>query len=303
MSPFLDWMVPLAPEVIVILAALAALALDFAIVRRRTLAFRARVVGTVTCLGCVAAMIWIACGHALPAAEMLALTPLTQYLKLVLLGLTFVVAVLSFSARFSRHIGEYFALLLIAAAGMMLLISSENLLMIFLALEMLSLPLYVLTAFNKSSPASAEAALKYFLFGSVAAAFTLFGISLLYGMTGELQLGAVAETLRKGPIEPVCYVALVMTLAGFAFKVALAPFHFWTPDVYEGRRPPSPVSSRPAPRWRASLCWPESYWMDSARGGAAPPGRGFRPDGCRCWRCWRFSPLSSATSPPWCRPA
>ena len=233
-------MVPLAPEVIVILAALAALVLDFAIVRRKTLAFRARVVGMVACLGCVAAMIWIACGHDLPAAEMLALTPLTQYLKLVLLGLTFVVAVLSFNARFSRHIGEYFALLLIAAAGMMLLISSENLLMIFLALEMLSLPLYVLTAFNKSSPASAEAALKYFLFGSVAAAFTLFGISLLYGMTGELQLGAVAETLRKGPIEPVCYVALVMTLAGFAFKVAVAPFHFWTPDVYEGA--PAPIA-------------------------------------------------------------
>ena len=106
----------------------------------------------------MAAMIWIACGHDLPAAEMLALTPLTQYLKLVLLGLTFVVAVLSFSARFTRHIGEYFALLLIAAAGMMLLISSENLLMIFLALGMLGLPLYVLTAFNKTSPASAEAA-------------------------------------------------------------------------------------------------------------------------------------------------
>jgi NADH-quinone oxidoreductase subunit N len=151
-----------------------------------------------------------------------------------------VVAVISFGARFSRHIGEYFALLLLATAGLMLLISSENLLMIFIALELLSLPLYVLTAFDKSSAASAEAALKYFLFGSVAAAFTLFGISLLYGLTGDLQLGGIAEKLNTQPVEPICYVALVMTLAGFAFKVAAAPMHFWAPDVYEGA--PAPIA-------------------------------------------------------------
>jgi len=122
----------------------------------------------------------------------------------------------------------------------MLLISSENLLMIFIALEILSVPLYVLTAFDKTREASAEAALKYFLFGSVAAAFTLFGISLLYGMTGELGLGAIAAKLRTQPVEPVCYAALVMTLIGFAFKVAAAPFHFWAPDVYEGA--PAPIA-------------------------------------------------------------
>ena len=241
MNSSLDWMIPLVPEEIVIVSALAALALDFADRAAQELwPFARRWLARSACLGCVAAMIWIACGQDHTAAEMLALTPLTQFLKLVLLALTLVVAVLSFGARFSRHVGEYFALLLIAAAGMMLLISSENLLMIFIALEMLSVPLYVLTAFNKSSLASAEAALKYFLFGSVAAAFTLFGISLLYGLTGELQLGSIAEKLGTQPIEPVCYVALVMTLAGFAFKVAVAPFHFWAPDVYEGA--PAPIA-------------------------------------------------------------
>ena len=100
----------------------------------------------------------------------------------------------------------------------MLLISSENLLVIFIALEMLSVPLYVLTAFNKKSRASAEAALKYFLFGSMAAAFTLFGISLLYGLSGDLQLGSIAEKLESQPIEPVCYAALAMTLAGSPSK-------------------------------------------------------------------------------------
>jgi len=240
MNPSLDWMIPLIPEEIIIGFALAVLALDFAIVRRKNLAVRAAVIGTTACLGCVAAMIWIARGPDAGAAEMLALTPLTQFLKLVLLALTLVVALLSFGARFSRHVGEYFALLLMATAGLMLLISSENLLMIFIALELLSVPLYVLTAFNKSSPASAEAALKYFLFGSVAAAFTLFGISLLYGLAGDLQLASLAEKLRTQPVEPVCYAALVMTLTGFAFKVAAAPFHFWAPDVYQGA--PAPIA-------------------------------------------------------------
>jgi NADH-quinone oxidoreductase subunit N len=240
MNSSLDWMFPLVPEEIIIVAALLVLFLDIAIVRRKTVAARAAVIGTFTALGCVAAMLWIASGHEVKSTEMLALTPLTQFLKLVLLALTLVVAALSFGARFSRHIGEYFALLLIATAGLMLLISSENLLMIFIALEMLSLPLYVLTAFNKTSPASAEAALKYFLFGGVAAAFSLFGISLLYGLTGDLQLSSIAEKLGTQPIEPVFYVALVMTLTGFAFKVAAAPFHFWAPDVYEGA--PSPVA-------------------------------------------------------------
>jgi len=184
MSLSLEWMIPLVPEEIVIVTALAALVVDFGMVRRKTPALRAAAVGGTACLGCVAAMIWLALGPEAKGAEMLALTPLTQFLKMALLAMTVVVAVLSFGARFTRHLGEYFALLLIATAGMMLLISSENLLMIFIALEMLSLPLYVLTAFNKTSAASAEGALKYFLFGSVAAAFTLFGISLLYGMTG-----------------------------------------------------------------------------------------------------------------------
>ena len=240
MNLSLDWMIPLIPEELVIVSALAALVLDLSIVRRKTVAVRAAVIGTMASLGCLAAMLWIACWHDYRTSEMLALTPLTQFLKMVRLALTLVVAVLSFGARFSRHIGEYFALLLLAAAGLMLLISSENLLVIFIALELLSVPLYVLTAFNKTSLSSAEAALKYFLFGSVAAACTLFGISLLYGLTGGLELRSVAEKLATQPIEPVCYAALVMTLAGFAFKVAVAPFHFWAPDVYQGA--PAPIA-------------------------------------------------------------
>jgi NADH-quinone oxidoreductase subunit N len=88
--------------------------------------------------------------------------------------------------------------------------------------------------------ASAESAMKYFLFGSIAAAFTLFGISLLYGITGDLQLVMIADKLRIQSASPLCYLAVVMALAGFAFKVAAAPFHFWAPDVYQGA--PAPVA-------------------------------------------------------------
>src|SRR5436190_13806296 len=123
---------------------------------------------------------------------------------------------------------------------MMLLISSDNLLLIFVALELTSLPLYALTAFNKSDVKSSEAGLKYFLFGSMAAAFTLFGLSLLYGISGEITLQGLSAKLTGDP-EPVFYVALVMTAIGFAFKVAAAPFHFWAPDAYQGA--PTPVAS------------------------------------------------------------
>jgi NADH-quinone oxidoreductase subunit N len=148
---------------------------------------------------------------------------------------------LSWNGRFTRHAAEYFALLLLAAAGLMLLVSSDNLLMIFIALELLSVSLYALAAFDKASPASAEAALKYLLFGGMSAAFTLYGISLIYGITGDLQLDGIAARLRGEPAEPVFYAGLVMTLIGFAFKLAAAPFHLWAPDVYEGA--PTPVAA------------------------------------------------------------
>jgi NADH-quinone oxidoreductase subunit N len=123
----------------------------------------------------------------------------------------------------------------------MLLISSNNLLMIFIAVELVSLALYAMTALNKASVASAEAGLKYFLFGSTAAAFMLFGLSLIYGLTGELQLDAVATKLQSQSLEPIHYLALAMTLTGFGFKIAAAPFHLWAPDVYQAA--PTPIAS------------------------------------------------------------
>jgi NADH-quinone oxidoreductase subunit N len=115
-----------------------------------------------------------------------------------------------------------------------LLVGSEELLMIFIGLELLGLSLYVMTAFDKIDIFSAEAGLKYFLFGSTASAFTLFGISLVYGMSGTTSLAIIEQRLATVSVQPLLAVGIVMTLIGFAFKIAAAPFHLWAADAYQG---------------------------------------------------------------------
>jgi NADH-quinone oxidoreductase subunit N len=167
---------------------------------------------------------------------MLVITPLVSLFKIICLALAFFTVILARQLG-SRNHGEYLALLLLATVGLMLLVGSEELLVIFIGLELTGLSLYVMAAFDKTSVHSAEAGLKYFLFGSTASAFTLFGISLVYGMTGTTSLAAIAPKLS--PMTPLLAAGLVMTLIGFAFKVAAAPFHLWAPDTYQGAPPPS----------------------------------------------------------------
>jgi NADH-quinone oxidoreductase subunit N len=169
----------------------------------------------------------------------LVVDPLTRLIKGALVVLTVFTAVLSLDADFTDHVGEYFALLLLATVGRMFMVSSENLLMIFVSLELTSLSLYVLAAFNKRSLRSAEAALKYFLFGGMAASFTLLGMSLLYGLSGSIELRGIAEGLRGKGLDPLLVVALVLTVIGFGFKIAAVPFHLWAPDAYQGAPTPS----------------------------------------------------------------
>ncbi|MEX2382490.1 MAG: NADH-quinone oxidoreductase subunit N [Opitutales bacterium] len=171
--------------------------------------------------------------------NMLVLDPLTNLFKLVLLGMTFVGVILLLETPPLRHAGENFALLLFAAIGMMLVVSAEELLVIFLALELTGLSLYILVGFTKSDIRSTEAALKYFLFGSISAAFLLFGMSLVYGITGSTDLSEISVVLHTADIEPILAVGLAMTLVGFGFKVSAVPFHLWAPDVYQGAPTPA----------------------------------------------------------------
>src|SRR4029453_16880323 len=168
---------------------------------------------------------------------MLVISPLTSLFKIICLVLAFFTILLTQAGQMPRHPGEYLAIILLATVGLMLLVGSEELLMIFIGLELLGLSLYVMAAFDKTDARSAEAGLKYFLFGSTSSAFTLFGISLIYGMSGATGLAAISTKLAS--VQPLLAVGIVMTLVGFAFKIAAAPFHLWAPDAYQGAPVPS----------------------------------------------------------------
>src|SRR6059036_204283 len=170
---------------------------------------------------------------------MIVITPLTSLFKIICIALAFFTVLLTTSEKSLRHPGEYLALVLFATVGLMLLVGSEELLLIFVGLELLGLSLYVMTAFDKTDVCSAEAGLKYFLFGSTASAFTLFGISLIYGMSGSTSLAVIGQKLSGSSVQPLLAAGIVMTLVGFAFKIAAAPFHLWAPDAYQGAPIPS----------------------------------------------------------------
>ena len=155
------------------------------------------------------------------------------------LGLTLLTLGVIAGSKPARHPAEYVAIILFATTGFMLMAAANNLLVAFVALELASLSLYILAGFAKDRRESAEAALKYFLFGGMAAAFLLFGFSLIYGVTGELDLMRVSFALIHGGMTPLLALALVMVLVAFGFKAAAAPFHLWAPDAYEGAPTPS----------------------------------------------------------------
>jgi len=137
--------------------------------------------------------------------------------------------------RRGLHHGEYYSLILAATVGMMLLAGAASLMVIFLAIELLSIALYILSGFARSEERSQEAGVKYFLLGSFASAFLLFGMALIYGETGHTQLEQIALTIHTSPgADPLILIGIVLMLVGFAFKVSAAPFHAWAPDVYQG---------------------------------------------------------------------
>jgi len=135
--------------------------------------------------------------------------------------------------------GEYYALMLFATAGMMLMATATDLLLIFLALEVMSLAVYVLTGIRRTSPVATEAAFKYFLLGAFSSAFFLYGIAFTYGLTGSTRLDRIASVMsaQAASPTPMLLLAVGLVLVGFAFKVAAVPFHMWTPDAYEGAPP------------------------------------------------------------------
>ncbi|HEV8129233.1 MAG TPA: NADH-quinone oxidoreductase subunit N [Candidatus Eisenbacteria bacterium] len=179
-------------------------------------------------------------------AGMVALDSLSTVFNVLFLASTGVVILLShpFLKKEDVEHPEYYALLLFATAGMMILSSGLDLVTLFLGVEVLSISLYILAGYRRDSDASNEAAMKYFLLGAFSSAILLYGIALTYGALGTTNLLKIADLLgnSSGPLpEGLLYAGLALILVGLAFKVAAAPFHMWTPDVYEGA--PTPVTA------------------------------------------------------------
>ena len=148
---------------------------------------------------------------------------------------------LDFLARERLNHGEYYALLLFATVGMLLMSGSNELMMVFIGLEVLSIATYVLAGFRRTDLRSNESALKYFLLGSFSSAFFLYGVALIFGATGSTNLIGIAEAMRSSDIQiSLVYLSAALMLIALCFKVAVAPFHIWTPDVYEGA--PTPIT-------------------------------------------------------------
>jgi NADH-quinone oxidoreductase subunit N len=148
---------------------------------------------------------------------------------------------IDFLRREDMNHPEFYALLLFATAGMLMMAASNELVMVFLGLEILSIATYVMAGFRRTDLKSNEAALKYFLLGSFSSAFFLYGVALIFGATGSTNLIAIADTLRSSEIQiSLVSLSAALMLIALCFKVAVAPFHIWTPDVYEGA--PTPVT-------------------------------------------------------------
>ena len=135
--------------------------------------------------------------------------------------------------------GEYYALILFGTVGMALMSSAVELVLIFIGLEISSISTYVLAGFRRNEAASSESSLKYFLLGSFATAFFLYGVALMFGATGSTNIDIISQRLQSTPVGLLVYTAMALMFVGLGFKVAAAPFHVWTPDVYEGA--PAPI--------------------------------------------------------------
>jgi NADH-quinone oxidoreductase subunit N len=229
------------PEIILTLAGILVMLIDASL----PVDFPRRWLGWIAALGATIALwasLWqlnLGTGTAFFGA--VETSPFTVFFHVLICGIVLVAVLLSLDTlpEDSHHQGEYYALMAFGAVGMCLLTSAVELLVVFIALEISSIATYVLAGYRKQTGQGPEAAIKYFLLGSFATAFLLYGIALLFGATGTTQIYEIAQRVPSAPNHAFVVAALMMMMVGMLFKVSAAPFHVWTPDVYEGA--PSPV--------------------------------------------------------------
>jgi NADH-quinone oxidoreductase subunit N len=195
-------------------------------------------------LGAAAANGWLYGVTEVGNTSMIAVDRFRLYANWIFLLAALLAVLISFAYVYRQRLqaGEFYALILFATAGMMFMGGTRDLIVIFLGLEVMSIAVYALTAFNRRDRKSAEAGLKYFLLGAFSTGFFLYGIALAYGATGSTNLAVIGASVASGAAsEGLLTLAVGLLCIGFAFKVSAVPFHMWTPDVYEGA--PAPVTA------------------------------------------------------------
>lgn len=232
----------LLPEIILVVSALILLAVSVAVHSRGRGEMPSQLSMMIAVLGVLGAAVAMALQPCCmdSASPMLDTGGLSRLFKAVVLGLALPAVMLPPARREFAQPGEFHALMLFAITGLLLTVGASHFLVLFVALELASLSLYMLAGFSRTTRA-AEASMKYFLFGGVSAAFFLFGISWLYGFSHDLSFAGIGRAVDAAPLPPFAVIGLILVIVGFGFKLAAAPFHFWAPDVYQGA-PATPVA-------------------------------------------------------------
>jgi NADH-quinone oxidoreductase subunit N len=227
---------PAAPELFLVAMACAILLVDLFLGQAQR--WITALLTMLTLIGCAAITYGTMDGQTvLTFSDMFVDDLMADFLKLMLYIAVITVLIYSRDYLAARGLdkGEFYVLLLFATLGMMVMISAAHLLSVYIGLELLSLSLYALVAIDRDSPRATEAAMKYFVLGALASGLLLYGMSMIYGATGTLQIGAIAQSVAQGTANKTVLVfGLVFLVSGIAFKLGAVPFHMWIPDVYHG---------------------------------------------------------------------
>jgi proton-translocating NADH-quinone oxidoreductase chain N len=240
----------LSPQLSLVFIALVVIVVDL-LVKRRIVTVAVALIGLIVPLGFTISLAFLVgpmvANHTIPSDQafygMLVVDQYAIFFDIIFLIIAAILILSSYSyvGKYVRADGEFYTLLLFSVTGMMFLASTNELLTIYISLELASIPLYVMAGLLRTSERSAEAAVKYVLLGAMSSAIVLYGFALLYGLTGTTDLNAIATSIAKGVQNGnvLLLIACVLVLAGFGFKISAVPFHMWAPDIYEGAPTPA----------------------------------------------------------------
>ena len=232
--------VRILPEIVLSLFGIVVMLLDPLVDEEKS----QKTLGLIAFVGTLAGLVstwYMSSSPGLAFSSMVRVDSFSVFFHFLVIAIAGVVILSSFEYMAVQKIraGEYYALILFSVVGMALMSSAVELVLIFIALEISSISTYILTGFRRNEAASSESSLKYFLLGSFATAFFLYGVAMMFGATGSTNIDLISQKLQTGPVQVLVFVAMALMFVGLGFKVAAAPFHIWTPDVYEGA--PAPI--------------------------------------------------------------